>query len=82
MPKWKETGYVPDSDEEDELRSNLSQRSFHPTAVLHTELPGLRNETIDTPSGHEEERLELPKISEEEREDESCNAQVVCYSHR
>jgi len=84
MPKWKETGYVPDSDDSDELWSSQSQQSFHPTPVLHGGLPSLRNGKLDTPGGHEDGRLEFPKILEEERKDESCDAQntLACYSYR
>ena len=84
MPKWKETGYVPDSDEEDELQSSQSQSSFRTTAVLHTGLSSPRNGRLHMPGGHEDGLLDLPKISEEEREDESCNAQntLVWYSYR
>jgi len=81
MPKWKETGYVPDSDDEDELWNSQSQQSFHPTPVLNEGLSSLRNGKLDTPGGHEDPHLELPKISEE---DGSCNAQntLACYSYR
>lgn len=84
MQKWKEIGYVPDSEEEDELRSSQSQRSFHPTTVLHTVVPSLEIGKLDKPDEHEDGHLDLPKISEEKTEDESCNAQntLVQYSYR
>jgi hypothetical protein len=75
MQKWKEIGYVPDSEEEDELRSSQSHRSFHPTAIQHAVLPSLENGKLDTTGEHEDGHPELPKISKEKTEDESCNAQ-------
>ncbi len=81
MQKWKEIGYVPDSDDEDELRSTQSQRSFHPTAGHQ---PSLRNAKLDTPGEHEDEHLKLSKISKEETEDGCCNGHntPVPYTYR
>lgn len=78
MQKWKERGYVPDSDEEDELWSSESQRSFQQIAVPHELQLELKNGTLETPGGHKDGSLELPKISEEKTE---CKVQNTIVHH-
>jgi hypothetical protein len=75
MPKWKELGYVPDSDEEDELRSSQPHRS---TTFPHA---SLRDGKLDTAGEHGDRHLGLPRISEEGTEGGSCNVQTALVHH-